>query len=567
MKIHVQWMYQSAVLFFLCALGAVVLILVQKQRTLQESVYSMYVEQKNQEPQERTSVIETIVSSSVLWRPVQEKVKDTVVQVFSLVAAIDLLQPYKTPAQGTVTGSGFFINDSGDIITNAHVIAQAKSVWIQIPSFGKRIIDAEVVGMSPDRDIALLRLKPESVELIRARLGSIPYLALGDSDMVRRSDEVLALGYPLGQQSLKSTTGVISGTEHHFVQISAAINPGSSGGPLLNAQGHVIGINSSGIVEAQNVGYAIPINDLKIVLDDLYKVKILRKPVLGVFFNNGTEALTDYLANPKPGGCYIIEILPHSTLDRAGVQRGDMIYEINGHHVDIYGEMNVPWSEDKISVTDFVARLSTGQTLDITFYRKGVEKKVTVTFEQTVLPPIRKLYPGYEAIDYEVFGGMVVMPLSLDHIRLLGDVAPALARYAEIRHQMESKLIITHIFPNSQIYRSRVLLLGSTINEVNGISVKTLDEYREAIKKTVHKNYFTILASDNVSGVSDHIFVVLPWEKMISEEITLSQDFKYPMNAFAKQMSRALEAQKLLDQQTQPTVVAGNVVETEDSVA
>ena len=80
------------------------------------------------------------------WRPVQEKVKDTVVQVFSQVAEIDIRQPYKTPSQYKVSGSGFFINDKGYLITNAHVVIQAKSVWIQIPHFGKRIFDTTIVG-------------------------------------------------------------------------------------------------------------------------------------------------------------------------------------------------------------------------------------------------------------------------------------------------------------------------------------------------------------------------------------------------------------------------------------
>ena len=84
------------------------------------------------------------------------------------------------------------------------MINQARSVWIQIPSLGRRIIDVEVVGMTPDRDIALLRLKPEGKQLIISALGHIPYLELGDSDSVRRADEVLALGCPLGQQSLKA---------------------------------------------------------------------------------------------------------------------------------------------------------------------------------------------------------------------------------------------------------------------------------------------------------------------------------------------------------------------------
>src|SRR3990172_3602858 len=131
--------------------------------------------------------------------------------------------------------------------------------------------------------------------------------------------------------------------------MSAAINPGSSGGPLLNVRGEVVGINSSGVTEAQNIGYIIPINDLKVVLADLHKVKLLHKPFLGVLFNNATEEMVEFMGNPLPGGCNVVEVIKGSTLDRAGVESGDMIYEINGHPVDIYGEMKMPFSEDKVS--------------------------------------------------------------------------------------------------------------------------------------------------------------------------------------------------------------------------
>src|SRR5438477_4323417 len=146
---------------------------------------------------------ESLVSTAQLWRPVQDRIRDTVVQLFVQISAIDLLEPYKTPQQGTACGSGFFINDQGYLITNAHVINSAKSVWGQIPSLGKRIIDLEVVGISFERDLALMRVTDESRELITRELGGIPYLPLGDSDLVRRSDEVLAVGYPLGQQCFK----------------------------------------------------------------------------------------------------------------------------------------------------------------------------------------------------------------------------------------------------------------------------------------------------------------------------------------------------------------------------
>ncbi len=474
-------------------------------------------------------IVERVVSSSQLWRPVQDKVKDTVVQIFSHVAHTNILQPYASPSQGVANGSGFFISEQGDLITNAHVIEQAKGVWVQIPSLGKRIIDCNIIGVSPDRDLALLRITSESLEMIRQEIGSIPYLSLGDSDLVRRSDDVLALGYPLGQQSLKSTTGVYSGQERSLLQISAPINPGSSGGPLLNARGEVIGINSSGITEAQNVGYAIPVNDLRIVLPDLERIRILRKPYLGVLFNNANEDQTEYLGNPIPGGCYVTEVVDGSPLDKAGVKREDMIYEINGHRIDIYGELKLPFSEDKISVIDYVSRLSLGENINLVVYRRGNKLDFSIPFDMPERPAIHDVYLGFEEVDYEIIGGMVVMPLTLNHLPLLGSRAPGLAKYTEAKYQSQPALVVTHIFPNSQLYRSRNLPVGSTINEVNGMEVRTLDDFREAIRKGIHSKFITIRASDNVTRKSDNLLVVLRADKVLEEEPRLSRDFRYPL--------------------------------------
>lgn len=483
-------------------------------------------------------IIEKVVTSGQLWRPVQDRVRDTVVQLFAQVYSIDMLEPYKTPSQGTSCGSGFFINDQGYVITNAHVVISAKSVWGQVPSLGKRIIDMEVVGISPERDLALLRITEEGRDLITKELGGIPYLPLGDSDLVRRSDDVLALGYPLGQQACKSTTGVISGHEHHLIQMSAPINPGSSGGPLLNIKGEVVGVNSSGITEAQNVGYAIPINTLKTILNDLYEIKILRKPFLGVRFNNGTESLTKYLGNPLPGGCYIIETVKGSPLAKAGVMRGDMIYEINGHAVDMYGDMSVPWSEDKISIVDYPLRLSIGDTINLTVYRKGQKKEFSVLFGLAELPAIRRIYPGYEEVDYEAFGGMVVQELNLNHVRMLAEHATGLIKYGEIKYQSEPVLIITHVFPDSQLFRGRNVPLGTTLTEVNGIRVKTLKEYREAIKNSATKEYLALSASDNATRAAENIFVVLSMDKIIEEEPKLARDYRYQLSETAQEVLR-----------------------------
>lgn len=527
----------------LLATGGGIFMLYREQRDLRMQLASL-LDVKNSPATHidlpPTTIVERFVEKTQAWRDVQEAIKDTVVQVFSQVAEVDLLQPYKTPSQYPVYGSGFFINEQGDLITNAHVVNQAKAVWIQIPSLGKRMLEVEVRSVSPDRDLALLRVKSEDLEFIKQALGKISYLKFGDSDSVHRADDVMALGYPLGQQTLKSTTGVISGREGQFIQMSAAINPGNSGGPLLNIKGEVIGINTAIAANAQNVGYIIPINDLKVVMQDMYSMPLLRKPFLGVLFNNGTEVLAKYLGNPEPGGCYVVEVVENSTLARAGVQRGDMIYEINGHALDIYGEMSVPWSEDKISLVDYVGRLAVGQDISLVVYRNGERKTLNVALSKSELPAIHKIYPGYEEVDYEVFAGMVVMPLTVNHIHLLAQNAPGLMRFGEISKQAKPALVVTHIFPSSQLYRSRTITPGSTINEVNGHEVATLDDLRVALREG-DRNYLSIRASDHVARASDHVFVTLPFDKILEEEAKLSRDYKYPLSEVALSLLKEKE--------------------------
>lgn len=559
---------QGAQAFFVGGCCMFVFFAVQRQRSLETSLRELekaFVDRHTMLAADETQIVEKVISSAQMWRPVQEKVKDTVVQVFSQIVEFDYLQPYRVPSQGQAYGSGFFINDQGDLLTNAHVVDQAKSVWIQIPTLGKRILDVEVVGVSPERDIALLRVKPADLAVIKSVLGAVPYLPLGDSDGVHRSDEVMALGYPLGQQSLKSTTGVISGREHNFIQMSAAINPGNSGGPLLNSTGQVIGINSAAITNAQNVGYMIPINDAKLVLPDLYKGGLLRKPFLGLLFSNASDYLTEYLGNPQPGGCYVVEVVHDSPLERAGVKRGDMVYEVNGCPVDIFGEMSVPWTEDKISIVDFVGRLLTGEKIDLVVYRKGKRKMFSVAFDQTSLPTVRKVYPGYEEIDYEIFGGMVFMQLTLNHIHGLSESVPGLAKYADLSTQSKSILLVTHIFPTSHAARLRSIAVGSTIQEVNNKEVCTLDDLRKAVRAGSDEKFFTMRVSDNVARVTDNIFISLPYQKIAEQEAELVRDYKYPLTPLSqeiveKKVTKVIpELEVKTNESTQP-VPTGSVV-------
>ena len=263
---------------------------------------------------------------------------------------------------------------------------------------------------------------------------------------------------------------------------------------------------------------------------------------MGILFNNASEVLTEYLGNPHPGGCYVTEAIEGSTLYKAGIKSGDMIYEINGHRVDVYGDMNVLWSQDKISLVDYVSRLSLGEDLNFVVYRKGKRKEVQVKFTEGKLPEVRAVYPWIEGIDYEVFAGMVVMQLTGNHVRGLLGKAPGLMYYTELKNQMDPALIVTNVFPTSQLYRTRTIVPGAIINQVNGQSVSTLEELRQAYRSGDGK-VLTIRATDRYTRASDNILVVLPLARVLQEEAMLSQTFHYPISQNAKQMLTAFAQQ------------------------
>jgi len=481
------------------------------------------------------------------WHDLQSLTKDTVVQVIAQIAQFDWMEPYKTPSQGQVSGSAFFINDRGELITNAHVVNQARAVFIQVPSLGKRRLEVDVLGICPERDLALLRLKPDDFALVQKTLKKFPVLQFGDSDKVARSEEILTLGYPLGQNSLKSTTGVVSGREHingqYMIQISAPINPGNSGGPSLNRCGQVVGVNTAGFTaaSAQNVNYIIPSNEVLLFLGQLEKlpatngIKFLRRPVLGLLCNNATDELAAFLGNPLPSGLYIVDTPVGSPLQKIGITAGDMLYELDGHRLDEFGDMNVPWSEDRISIADYVSRLMLGDTVHVKVYRKGKLLDLSFVLDQCDPTPIRRMYAGYEKIDYEIIGGMVFMQLSLNHVQHLIAMCPELSRYAELKHQTEPALVITHVMPDSAATRARSVGIGAIISEVNGKSVKTLDEFRAAVRLGIKDDRVTIRTTENT-------FTVLPLSKMLADEKKLSDNYYYRITEFVQSLLKETRA-------------------------
>ena len=492
-----------------------------------DEVVKMQTEEK-----QAVTVAPTIISSdsvqATTWIDVQRQVQNTVVKIISNVAVFNWLEPYKTPEMGQISGSGFFINGDGDIVTNFHNINQCRSVQIEVPALGKERLDVEIVGASPERDLALLRLTKEAKDKIGKELEKIPFLKFGDSDLVQRGQNVLALGFPLNVQALKSTQGIVSGRERvrlinsSCIQTTAPLNPGNSGGPAIDSSGRVIGINFAGAVQAQNVGFIIPINDVKNSIKDLYKIKLLRRPSLGCAMHGVNEDMVKYLGNPSPGGFYVSEVFKNSVFEKVGVQSGDMIYEINGFKINRFGEVSVPWNEDKVSILEILDRLEVGDKVYMDAYRKGEQKEIEFILEPRFIPPIRVVYPDFEEVDCETIAGLVVMELAQNHLPLLAEHSRSLLAYESSENQYEPALIISYVQPTSLAFRLRLVYPGIVIKEVNGEEVKTLKEFREAVKKSrqtrfltikTKESYFIVFSVDNIVQDEDRLARLYSFEK------------------------------------------------------
>lgn len=464
------------------------------------------------------------------WPGISKRHQDSVVQVYSYNSPFNWLEPYKMSKERLGRGSGFFVKDEsingeGFILTNYHVVSEATFIQITIPSLRGKKLDVEIDHVSPEHDVALLKLTPKSLNFVLKHLRAITYLTLGDSDKVARAQKVLALGYPLGQNRLKSTLGEMSGRQNlrniNFIQISTPINKGNSGGPAIDRCGKVIGINSCGVLSAQNVGYMIPINDVKIVLHNFRRSekKLLRSAcffgVPGCVTNYTTSELVKYLNNPEPGGCYIAKVFKNTVFYDYGIREGDMLYEVNGQPVDRAGNLTIDGKH--IALEDFLRRFQIGDIIDFVVYKKGQCKKFKISIEEKYLRPIRLIYPEFEkeAVDYEVFAGMVVMNLSKNHVIKFKKECPYLDLYNDLEKNYKPALILTHVLPGSQAFKSYTLKPGDIIEEVNGQKVTTVEEFRKAVLKSAQSYVLTI------KGKQENRFTALSLSKILKDELVL----------------------------------------------
>lgn len=281
--------------------------------------------------------------------------------------------PFKVPipynSEGFSLGSGFIINEQGYILTNAHVIHNATDIRVVL-SEGRKEYTAKIVGADRITDTALILIQPDHL---------LTVLPLGNSDSLRIGEMVMTIGNPLGLRH-SVTAGIVSATERispglseklvDFIQTDSAINPGSSGGPLVNLYGEVVGINTAMISKAQSIGFAVPINTVKKVMPMLVLGKTERG-WLGVQAVPLMPNKAFELKYPHEGGVLVVKVEKDSPAEKAGMKPDDIIMALNGHPVGRF-----------LMLRREMLSLSPGVQLSLTVFRDGAILEIKSTLEK-----------------------------------------------------------------------------------------------------------------------------------------------------------------------------------------
>lgn len=282
----------------------------------------------------------------------------------------DMFREYtrRVPMKGA--GSGFVVSRDGRILTNNHVIDGADKITVTF--FDGKSIEASVIGRDPTFDIAVIKVDSKN----------LPTLEMGDSDTIRVGETLVAIGNTLGLGLEPTVTvGVLSARNRSihlqnfnfdgFLQTDASINPGNSGGPLLDMHGRVIGINTAIIPSAQGIGFAIPINMAKQVMNDIVTYGKVRRGQMGVYLQPITEEIASAFDLKNTKGALIADVVPDSPAEKAGLKRGDIIVKLDGKEV-----------EDSLKLSAAVRRRMAGDTISLKVLRNGKSLNFSLTLAE-----------------------------------------------------------------------------------------------------------------------------------------------------------------------------------------
>lgn len=378
-------------------------------------------------------------------------------------------QPQQQPRQQLERGigSGVIVSADGTIITNNHVVEGADKITVQTND--DKTFEAKIVGTDKPSDLAVLKIEAQN----------LPFLTLGNSDNVRVGDIVLAIGNPLGIGQTV-TAGIISAKGRRtglsdsssfedFLQTDAPINRGNSGGALVNLNGELIGINSQilspGGANGGNIGigFSIPSNMARDVMEQLLKNGKVRRGMLGIFIQNITSDTAKALDLKDLSGVLVSDVQKGSAAEKAGLKRGDIITAINGEKI-----------EDSNVFRNKVAGSAPGTEITLSIVRDGQQQDVKATLDEFDANAASKTQNGGDDNDAAPEKESGKLGLSLQ------PVTPQVAR--QLNLTSPEGLVITDIDPTGPAAEAG-LTRGDVVLEVNKHAVATVDEVKTALDK------------------------------------------------------------------------------------
>jgi serine protease Do len=307
------------------------------------------------------------------------------------ISAVATASMHPGDRTGTIVGSGVLIDAEGLVLTNSHVVFGHRAIAVTLDNGYET--PAKVLGADPILDVAVLRIAVPDMGL--------PAATLGDSDTLQVGEEVVAIGNPLGlDQTL--THGVISAMDRRLpefplnlilplIQTDTAINPGSSGGPLVNRCGEIVGLASALLADAKNIGFAIPINIVKQVLPQLVQQGRVIRPWLGVSGKVIGKEVQALLKLPLVDGFLVETVEPGSPAAKVGVHEGELLIAISGEEFLFGGDIITVANGIELDETEkfvqFVRALKVGDTVHLTLYHEGTTRQVEFSLpERPILP-------------------------------------------------------------------------------------------------------------------------------------------------------------------------------------
>jgi len=374
-------------------------------------------------------------------------------------------------------GSGVIVTSDGTILTNNHVVDGATDVKVDLSD--KREFQAKVIGHDAKTDIAVLKIEATN----------LPVLPIGDSSKVHVGDVVFAIGEPYGLTST-ATMGIVSATgrggdlgiENYedFIQTDAAINPGNSGGAMIDLHGNLIGINTAILAENggnQGIGFAIPINMARSVMDQLVAHGKVVRGYLGLFPQDVTPALAKQFGLSQPTGALVAEVEADTPASRAGLKRGDVILAVNGQDVTSANELRLRISQTPPGTNVKLQISRDGKTQDVNVALGELPEKAEKT------GPAEGENGGLEGVETQ-------------------NLTPDIAEQLQLQPGTHG-VVVTSVDPASQAAAAG-LQRGDVIQEVNHKPVSSIEDYRRAVSAA---GKGSILLLVNQQGVTNYLVI------------------------------------------------------------